>query len=202
MANQVMGIYIRKEVTFQGKSRTFGNTYHFAATNMLVFSEAQYRGIIQKLESAEKAIHSSAVKFVEGALWGPTDNGNQADNLMRVRMSLSGNGTLAPGTKPVYREMAVMFRWALGRYGSKNRPQYLRKWIHPCSDFGVWTDAQMQGVDQISEMTAMTNYRTAVNTLGDPGWPDTALSFCTKDGRVPQNLGEIKPWLEHHQFGR
>jgi hypothetical protein len=200
--NQVLGVYIKKSITFQGAPRTFGNTYHFSADNVQIWDEGDCSVLAGAVAQAERQVHSTSVAFLEAAVWGPTDNGNQQDNIMRYRGSLSGNGSAGPGTKPIYRELALMFKWPLGRYGSKNRPQYLRKWIHPCADIGTWTDLQLQGVDQIVMMTSMTNYVTAVTNVTVTGAPDTTVALCTFDGRLPVAAGSVKPYIEHHQFGR
>lgn len=190
----VFAVSITKEADWRDAMREFSNVYHFKTDVGEPFDDL---GVINKVVAAEKLIHSSDVKFTRARTWGPTEQGQSA-NLMREVVQLSGAGSMAASSN-YYAEMAIMVYWPLGRYGSRNHPQYLRKWLH-ChnnhglpADGGRGTGATAAQVQQYID--AVTEVRMVIDVDG--------YELCTPDGQhTPIGPGKQYPYLEHRQIGR
>lgn len=117
---------------------------------------------------------------------------------MREVIQLSGTGALNPES-PWYPELAYMIYWPLGRYGSRNRPQYLRKWIHTGKNVSVMPadGSRFTGTPG----AIVQGYIDAVTAV-DPAGVDGPYELCTEDGRQPIGPGKLYPYLEHRQIGQ
>ena len=194
----VYGVALEKKTSFQGEDVYWSNVYHFFGVADI--TEAQGEAIIRAVRDAEKPIHAPSVQFSRGRLWGPTEFGKDQSKMI-ADLKLSFEPGTGPAGTEMYRELAFVVQWPLGRYGQNNRKQYLRKWLHTCIQHGLST-AQLQGTAQVSQAqsAALVAYITAVTNLNPTGFA-APLQLCTKDGRSP-GAGFLAPYLEHHQFGK
>lgn len=195
------GVSITKQASWRGLTVEWSNRYHYLG-NIDILTESQFLQIIDAVFDAERPAHAADVKFVSGRLWGPTGVGKEA-SLMRATRSWSNiAGTAAAPTQPMYRECAFLYQWPLGRYGSKNRPQYLRKWLHTFTNFILGAN-EVAGTAQISSVPSpLQNYRNAVDDLVVTGVTGSPFQLCTEQGRQPLGPGTLYGYLEHRQFGR
>jgi hypothetical protein len=153
----VFAVSITKEINWRGGPKKISNVYHYKTGIGETFPDI---AVIDKLVTEEKKIYASTVNFVRGRTWGPTEQGKSASKMREVK-ELAGSGNLSPSSG-FYPEFAIMLYWPLGRYGQRNRPQYLRKWHHLGRFVGLSTEgARYNGVPQ-PEITA---YMTAVESL-------------------------------------
>lgn len=119
---------------------------------------------------------------------------------MEAVQPLSGGGALTVEAN-WYRECASLIVWPLGRYGVKNRPQFMRKWYHRMSVIGH-TSSSLNGDTDISPATgALASGITTVASLTPTGG-GPALPLQTPSGHTPTAPGYLYKYLEHHQFGR
>lgn len=195
------GVSITKSLPWRDGRAEFSNVYHYNTELLGMPTEAEGELIIDRLRAIEQPIHTSDVQFVEGRLWGPTGQGPTASKMIASK-SLAGNGGLQASVTNFYKEFALMIYWPLGRYGLRNRKQFLRKWIHPGSLMGVVSTA-LDGHSQISVTPpAILTYINDVTTLVVSNVPASPLELCTEEGKQPIGPGKLYPYLEHRQFGR
>jgi hypothetical protein len=191
----VFAVSITKSAQWRGQQEEFSNVYHLLTTPGQLFPDAE---IIAELERLEKLVHSTEVTFRTGRTWGPTDLG-PAESVTREIVDLSGAGSQTPGSS-VYRECAVLVQWPLGRYGSRNRPQYLRKWLHT---FGAALGYPPDGSTPISSpplpTSSLGQYMAEVTVVNPSGLTDD-FELCTADGRTPIAAAAPYPYFEHRQF--
>lgn len=191
---EVFAVYIGKLIPWHSGLAPFGNTYHLKAGLTQPFED---EGVIDALVAAEKAIHATNIQFVKARTWGPTDEGQTASK-MRVVKDLSGTGAAVPASS-FFNELANMVYWPLGRYGSRNRPQFLRKWLHCGKNVA---NVPMDGSRSTSPATTdLTTYINAVTSVRG-GLLTGTYPLCTFDGREPISPGLAYPYMEHHQLGR
>ena len=188
----VFGLSVTKEITWRGQQQQWSNVYHFQTGVAEPFDDT---AAINAVVAAEKLIHTTIVLYRRARTWGPTDQGAAA-SVTRQITDLTGTGakTASPDW---YRELAILVNWPLGRYGSRNRPQFLRKWLHtmtlptgPSSGFG-------NGTTIATTPTEIATYIASVTSVG-PG----PYELCSDSGRVPIAAGTMYPYLEHRQLGR
>jgi hypothetical protein len=176
---------------WRGNPQEFSNVYHYTSIGL---DPGNLEGIKNTLVAAEKAIHATAITFIRARAWGPTTEGPAGNNTQGI-WDLTGAGT-ATTDFARYRETAYLIYWKLGRYGSLNRMQYARKWLHTLSTNGV-TPTPNDGTQLISAVpAALATYMTTVTN------PALDYNLCTADGRVVQGPPTLYPWLEHRQLGR
>ena len=192
------GIYafsIRKSISWRGRTQEFSNLYHY------YFSAPTTTGLentLDYLKDAERPIHDGVVTFQEGRAWGPLNAQGRGGNMEAVR-SWSQAGTKTSGTA-FYKECAYLVIWPLGRYGSRNRPQFLRKWIHSQST-GLAASADTTGNAALGGATSILNtYITAVTTATVTG-VSGSITLQTAKGNVPISGGVLYGFLEHRQYG-
>lgn len=188
----VFAVSITKRITWRAQNQEFSNVYHYKTAPAEPFDDT---AAINALEASEKACHSSTVAFIQARTWGPTD-GAPSGSVTRQITDLTGTGT-QPAGGDFYRELAYLVYWPLGRYGSRNRPQFLRKWLHLCYLTADSAAGYPNGTTQDTNMAVINTYITAVTSVG-PG----PYELCTKDGREPTGAGALYPYLEHRQLGR
>lgn len=193
------GVYafsVRKTTPWRNKTQGFSNLYHYFLTTP---TEAALQNVLTKLVTIEKTIHSTAVSFVEGRAWGPV-NPNGSGGRMEAVITASGTGAVGPSTT-IYKECCQLIVYPLGRYGVKNRPQFMRKWYH----LGQTSTQTANGTDGNTDIspatgalaTAITDIASLVPTGGGP-----ALPLQTSSGHTNISPGFLYKYLEHHQFGR
>ncbi len=189
----VFAVSITKELDWRGQAQQFSNIYHLNTNVGQIFDDI---AAIDALVAAERPIFSNNVRFKVARTWGPTNNG-QAASLMRDIKDLTGIGQ-ATSSASAYKEMAILARWPLGRYGSRNRPQFLRKWLHTNALHGYPPD----GSDPLTSVpTALQTYLNAVTFVNPPGLQD-GYELCSWDGKLPTGPATLTKYLEHRQFGR
>lgn len=193
------GIYafsIRKSRSWRGKTQGISNLYHYLMTAP---TEASLQNVLTALKSAEVPVHSSAISFVEGRAWGPVNSDGRGGR-MEAFQQLSGNGTAAINAS-MYLECAQLVVWPLGRYGTKNRPQFMRKWLRSGTTSNQ-SVADLTGNVDISPATAqLITYINAVANLVPTGGGGP-LGLQTASGHSPITAGYLYKYLEHRQFGR
>ena len=193
------GVYafsIRKSTNWRGGLQGFGNVYHYRVEAP---SEGLLNSFLAALKAAEVPIHSTAVNFVEGRAWGPVQSNGRGGRMEAVT-AFSGTGSTGV-TTGFYKEFAYLFQWPLGRYGSRNRPQFLRKWIHSCGSV-LGTSTGLDGTTNILPALANANtYIAAVRSITPVGGGPT-YDLMSASEHIPTGPGVLYPYLEHHQFGR
>ena len=195
-----IGVSITKSCPWRGGVAEFSNVYHYnRATPPESGAEAQ--AIINAVRELERPVHAVEVKFLRAKIWGPTGVGAGA-SLMIDDAVWTGIAGLAASTTGFYKELAYLIQWPLGRYGSRNRRQYLRKWLHTCSSLGA-TVGQQDGSSVITPVpTALATYITSAASLTVTGSTESPLELVSESGKLPVSPGSMYPFLEHHQFGR
>ena len=186
------GFAIKKKRTWRGRTVYFSNVYHFSNLNDTI----DFAAALLTLRDIERPMFSSEVTFVQGRAWGPTGEGQAASVTKSiVDWSVAGTGT---NDASLYKETALLIQWPLGRYGSRNHPQFLRKWLHT-------GNAQSYPLDgsgaKASDSAPMIAYKDA---LGAPpvGSQLASAILSTETGRVAQSGGVWYPYLEHRQYER
>lgn len=188
----VFALSVTKQFTWRGEAQNFSNVYHFLTGVGETFDDGL---ALDDVIAGERAIHATTVNFVQARTWGPVDGAPSA-NVTRVIRDLSSVG-LAAATSNWYREFALLIVWPLGRYGSRNRPQFLRKWLHTESLNSITGAGFLTGNSQGTISAALTGYINDVTSVG-PGPYD----LCSASGHLPTGPGFLYPYLEHHQLGR
>lgn len=193
------GVYafsIRKTRAWRGKTQGISNVYHYFLTTP---TTAALENVLTALATAEKPIHATSVNYVEGRAWGPVTPSGSGGRMEAV-VTLTGTGS-ATATANMYLECALLIVWPLGRYGAKNRPQFMRKWLHTCS-LAAATGSDLTGNGTLNPLsTAGTTYRDAVTNLTPTGG-GPSLPMQTASGHTPISPGFLYQYLEHRQFGR
>lgn len=194
----IYAVSIRKDIPWRGARATFGNVYHYKTDPGEPFDDV---GVINRLLTLEKAIHSSEVKFLQGRSWGPI-TGNKADSVMREIIDFSNQAGSLSSNPAMYPELCFMVYWPLGRYGSRNRPQFMRKWLRLDTAHG-YTAAQIAGRASIGGIAAaIQTYINGVQLM-DTGVPGmVAYPLCTHTGRERVESGKLYPYMEHRQLGK
>lgn len=192
----VFGVSITKEIDWRGSQEQFSNVYHYSTDPAETFDDL---GVIAEIERLEKLIFSDDVVFVTGRTWGPTDEGPLA-SVTREIVDLSGVGN-APRTSSMYKECAILITWPLGRYGTRNRPQFLRKWLHTDNPHGYVLNGAQPLAGQPTAGTPLREYMDGITRLDNPGlgWQ---YELCTASGREFQGEPVAYPYLEHRQFNQ
>lgn len=195
MAEDVYAFSIRKSIPWRGSQQGFSNLYHY---QVAVPTEGALNVFLTKLKDLEAPVHSTAVTFEEGRAWGPVNEDGRGGRMVSV-VDFSGTGSATPATS-MYKECAFLLQWPLGRYGTRNRPQFLRKWIHSNYLFGKATTVQ-DGSSSLGSMpTELGTYEAAVRDLL-PVPPGPTYRLISASGHTADQAAVMKPYLEHRQFG-
>jgi hypothetical protein len=192
------GVYafsIRKSVSWRGNPQGFSNLYHYNLPSPTV---AELNAMLTALKNAERPVHDASVTFSEGRAWGPV-NANGRGGRMEAVVVFGDAGTKSAGTT-FYKELAYLIYWPLGRYGSRNRPQFLRKWIHSQST-GLSAFTGIDGSADIGGATTpAVNYIAAVRNVTPVGGGPT-YDLMSASQHIPTGAGQLYKYLEHRQFG-
>lgn len=192
----VFGISITKELEWRGQQHRVSNVYHYHTSDGQTFPDS---AAIDEVVRLEKLVFASAVKFVTGRTWGPTEQGPVA-SVTRSIKDLTGFGSVA-ATTGMYKEAAILVSWPLGRYGTRNRPQYLRKFLHTLAAHGYDTNGSTPMTAQPAAGSALQTYMEGIRVLNPAGFVG-GLDLSTDGDRVNIGAGRTYPYLEHRQIGR
>lgn len=200
----VFALAVTKSVEWRGGTQPFSNVYHYVTQAGEPFDDD---AAIDEVVAAERLVHTTDVTFQTARTWGPTSDtagggaiqplNPASESVTRVIRDLTGTGSRAFDAD-CYKELAFLCVWPLGRYGTRNRPQYLRKWVHTMSIAGL-TDGQKAGSDVIDPagFAVITDYIADVRNVG----PVEGYGLSTAAGREPISPGVMYDYLEHHQLG-
>lgn len=191
----VFAVSITKSVPWRGAPEEYANVYHYQTTPGELFPD---EAVIAEVVRLEKLIFASNVTFRVGRTWGPTGEGPEA-SVTREIVDLSGTGALGP-TAGMYRECAILIQWPLGRYGSRNRPQFLRKWLRTQAANGYPTNGADPLAEQPGAGSALRQYMEGITTLDPGGLGTDVLELVTETGRAPVAEPLAYQYLEHRQF--
>ena len=190
------GVTISKDIEWRGGTERISNVYHYHTSEGQVFPDL---AVIQELVRLEKLVFANTVKFVVARTWGPTDQG-PVDSVTREVVDLAGSGSAVP-LNSMYRESAILISWPLGRYGVRNRAQFLRKFLHTASAHGYDPSGAIPIASQPAAGTPLATYMEGVRVLNPAGFVG-GLDLCTAGDRVNTGAGRIYPYLEHRQFNQ
>jgi hypothetical protein len=180
---------ITKMIQWRGANQEYSNVYHFDISDPNSFD---FESRLVQLRTQEVPLHATDVSFVKARAWGPTGQGPSASQTQEILDWTGISGSKAPSTG-WYKELAFMIFWPLGRYGERNRPQFLRKWLHTNNTLAIITAAQ-SGSSAIT--TTPADIATYISNIANMG------GYCTEKGRTPISPGQLYPYLEHRQLGR
>ncbi len=155
----IVGISITKEEQFRGRNEEFSNVYHFdAAVGMDPANLAN--AVAQK----ERPIFNSTVQFKSWKAWGPTDQGEAANEMLAEGNFefLSGGA----GLQQIYSELAAVVSWSTGRKNTRGQMIYLRKYLHVCGSEGTSTGPGLTDATiPVTQQTALITYGNAVKNV-------------------------------------
>lgn len=191
------GFQITKKVTWRGADEQFSNVYHYELGSTLSATEAD--AFIDALVTAERPAFGSNVTFIQGRAFGPTNQGQAANQMISIRdMSLAG--TQAGGSDLPYEETLVVENF-IGR-GPAGRKQFLRKYLHICK-----VGAGDVGAASLGNGTITANLISIGTTYWNRVKQITANSnqwkLCTKNGKLYDNIADspvVLPHLHIRQF--
>ena len=188
---------VTKSTSWRGVTQEFSNRYIYELPTDEP-SEVVLEQMLDQLKAAEVPVHATTVNFVGGRCWGPVNAAGRGGT-MRVVKSFSGTGN-AVALTDMYKELAMLVVWPLGRYGTKNRPQFLRKWLHTHTLFGSSSSVLSGSTKFATTPGPITTYIGAVRTInyGTGGPP---LSLASPKGHFADTGGRLYDYLEHRQFG-
>lgn len=189
-------VAITKSLSWHGRTEQFANVYHYDF-GVGGPSEAESGALIDALVVEEKKVYTSGVTFVNGRVWGPTDQG-PAQSETRFIKDLSGAGTMLANS-PIYRECAIVVQLYLGRATGTGRKRFLRKYIRstalPASSSGQFGDTPIGTANKAVYVT----YGNAIKTL-NVGTGN--VDICAPDGdHLPLGTSPtVLDYLTMHQF--
>ncbi len=191
----ILGVSIEKELTWRGQAEQFANVYHFD-TDAGYMSE----DLVQAVIAVERPAFSTQVKFRRAKVWGPTDQGVIASEML-LQADLTGTGSRASNFLTGF-ELAAVVSWNTGRKNSKGGPVFLRKYLH----VGAITTAGGPELGNTAlpsqDLDILRNYGNGIKNVG--GATGLAANLCDKKGRkLPLNTSpKILPHLHTRQFRR
>jgi len=147
----IVGISITKEEQFRGRNEEFSNVYHFdTAVGM------DPARLANSIAERERPIFNSTVQFKSWKAWGPTDQGEAANEMLGEGEFTNFNG--GAGMSQIYSELAAVVSWSTGRKNTRGQMIYLRKYLHVCGTEGSssapgLTDATIPGTQQNALIT-------------------------------------------------
>jgi hypothetical protein len=194
------GFEVTKSVVWRGAEEFFSNVYHYDVTAGITAVNAE--AILDALVAAEKPAFSSSVSFKQGRVWGRTDQGQAASQMVTIK-DYTGSGTISGTTVGIPYELTLVVENYIGR-GPAGRKQFLRKYLHVCAVDSSSSGAGSLGNGPLSGTTlaAGVSYWNRIKEL-------TASSnqwkLCTKNGKPYDNIGSnpiVLPHLHTRQFRR
>lgn len=135
------GFSVVKQIAWRGGTHQFSNVYHYDAPAGV--NDNDLEQALDAIVVQDKKVHPSSVTYVNGRVWGPTNQGPAA-SITRVVKDLSGVGTMVAAGSGIYKECAFLVEWYMGRIGAGGRKVWLRKYYHsqnmPASNTGALGD--------------------------------------------------------------
>lgn len=194
----VFAVYIKKEASYFGEVRPFGNTYHYKTAPGQVFND---QVVAEAVAAHEKAVTQASVTFTGWTSWGPTD-GPALGNVIRENGPLSGPGAgaISPGT---YREACALVVIEISRSPVLNRRRWLRKFLrNPGSAAAGMQTAVLQGSAPLTPalQADLVAYGNNIKNISQGG---TSVGLCTEQGaEVPLATdAQVRPYLFTRQIG-
>jgi hypothetical protein len=192
------GFQITKKVTWRGNEEQFSNVYHYNMGATLSVADAD--AMLVAIRNAELPAFGTNVGFIQGRAFGPTDQGQAANNMIDILDWTGVNGSQSGGLDIPYEETLVVENF-IGR-GPQGRKQFLRKYLHICR-----VAAADSGAPQLGNGTITGN----MSAIGVAYWNRikqiTAASnqwkLCTKLGKLYDNIADapvVLPNLHVRQF--
>lgn len=178
-------VTIRKQGPYQNQTNeSWANIYHYRTADTEP-DTVPTQSLADEIWSLEQNIVANSITAIEAYVNGPTD-GTQQENKFQAVYDLTGTGE-QPDDPVVSAELCVLFYWTLGRYGKRNAPQFLRKYLRLCGRGGGLTDAQIGVRDAIagSEPSAFAAYQGNIAQIQDINGTDWLL--CAPGGQLPTN---------------
>lgn len=125
------GITVVKSFTYRGHPEEWSNTYHFQGSAPT--AAADWRSLCDDFIALEKTILLTSVTILRVICYADTDDSSvYSYDLAAYAGTVAG--TQALGTlSAVAQEGDTVYeiRWGTGRFTSKAKPIYLRKYLHP-----------------------------------------------------------------------
>lgn len=188
-------ISLRKNCPYESQSaEEITNIYHYR-TPQAQPDQVPTQELIDAIWDREQNMMSTEVFAEAGYVTGPTD-GTQAEDIFQAEYSIQESGT-AVDAPSIHPSICLYFAWPLGRYGVRNQPQYLKKWIRLLSKHS-FTDPQIGGRETLAaNLTGgMAAYRNEMPVITTPD--GTEWQLCTAQGRIVQGTGIIDEYIETH----
>lgn len=120
-------VSITKRVLFRGSQEQFSNVYHYDLSTT-INTDAGWDDLIAAIVAKERPFHSTQVTFVEGRVWGPTNQG-QLQSITRRITDLTGTGQNSGGGE-IWPELCIVASFFVGRNPATQRKRFLRKYFH------------------------------------------------------------------------
>lgn len=120
-------VTITKRGAWRGSQEQYSNVYHYD-TAAAITTDAGWDALIDAIVAKEKEMHGASVTYVQGRVNGPT-NAGEAANVMRRIKDLSGTGTMTGSGVAVPAELAICVQLFLGR-STRGYKRFLRKYYH------------------------------------------------------------------------
>lgn len=193
------GVSIEKGVPWRDGTEVVSNRYFFF--NAGPAGAINAGALIDKVAALEKPIYHSTVSFRHGRAWLHVP-GNKAASRMLDSKGLSGLGTMGTSPTEIYSELCLLFVWPLGRYGERNREQFMRKWHHVCGIQAFSAAALLGRTGDNSPAVPYTTYGAAIRQFQSAATIDGDYFLETPGGRRPLTDGFKYRFLEHRQFKR
>lgn len=194
----VFAVYIKKEASYFGEVRPFGNTYHYKTAPGQTFND---EAVAEAVALEERKVTQGSVTFKGWTTWGPTD-GPPLGNVIREQGTLTGVGQ-GPVANAMYREVCALVVIEIARSPILNRRRWLRKFLRNPGVVGdSLSDQMLAGAAPLGPafQTGMKAYGNAIKNISQGG---TSVGLCTEagDGIPLATPAEVRPFLFTRQIG-
>jgi hypothetical protein len=112
----------------------------------------------------ERPVFNSTVQFKSWKAWGPTNQGEAANEMLAEGEFQNRSG--GAGFQQIYSELAAVVSWSTGRKNTRGQLIYLRKYLHVCGAEGTsaapgLTDATIP----VTQQNALITYGNACKNV-------------------------------------
>lgn len=191
------GVAITKKVTWRGGDEQFSNVYHYDMGASLTVAEAD--ALANAVVAAEKPAFGTNVTYLQARIFGPTDQGQAANNMIDI-LDLTGNGSQAGGSDMPF-ELCLVVENYIGR-GPHGHKQFLRKYLHIC---------KVGSGDVGGPSYGNTTITGNMSSIGVAYWnrikqvtsSSNQHKLCSKNGKLYDNVSDspvVLPYLHVRQF--
>jgi hypothetical protein len=198
----VFSLSVEKDFAFRANLERFSNIYTAKHTSP---NQTNFAAFANTVANWEKGCFGSHVAFKTVRIWGPlefagdgiSDEPNEATSQTQYLADLTGNGTDPNAQTQIYRELAVVCRWYLGRSPATGRKRFMRKYYH--SNMGqalasaVYSEATAMTSAQQSAISSLVN--NLESSLTTAGW-----TLCAPNGDQPVSAVSTLPNLHIRQL--